>query len=76
MAVNSNLAGALVANFTLDLRRLNSAKASNITLPTLQSSNVLQRAYQSLLVEMAIPKEGSASAEEDGRPCVSVSERH
>lgn len=52
------LSAALVANFTLDLRRLNSTKiqASQVSLPPLQFTNVLQRVHQSFLVEMATPE--------------------
>lgn len=48
----------LVANFTLDLRQLNAAKieASNLSLPTLHFSNVLQHVHQSIVVELAEPE--------------------
>lgn len=50
-----SLSSILVADFTLDLRRINSDKieASITSLPTLQFSNVLQHVHQSLRVELA-----------------------
>lgn len=50
-----SLSSILVADFTLDLRHVNSHKIeANITsLPTLQFSNVLQRVHQSIRVELA-----------------------
>lgn len=55
--IYSSLSSILVANFTLDLRQLNSAKieASNLSLPSLRFSNVLQHVHQSIVVELANP---------------------
>lgn len=55
------LSATLVADFTLDLRRLNSSKieSSQMSLPSLQLSNVLQHVEQSFLVEMSTPEERS-----------------
>lgn len=63
--IQNALSATLLADFTLDLRRLNSAKieASQLSLPPLQLSNVLQRVHQSILVEMATPDEREVEEE-------------
>lgn len=63
----NSLSAILVADFTLNLRRVNSAKieASQVTLPTIHFSNVLQHFNQSLLVELATPESTSADNMEE-----------
>lgn len=57
-----SLSAILVAEFMLDLRRLNDARieATQVTLPSLQFSNVLQHVHRSLLVELATPESTNA----------------
>lgn len=63
-----SLSALLVADFTLDLRRQNSARieTSNMTLPALQFSNVLQRVHQSFLVELATREERDGGGDGEG----------
>lgn len=57
-----------MAEYTLDLRRVNSARieASQVTLPTLQFSNALQHVRRSLLVELATPENTNTEDLEGG----------
>lgn len=65
--MQNGLSATLVADFTLDLRLLNSAKieGSQLSLPTLRFSNVLQHVHQSFIVEMATPEERYVEAGDD-----------
>lgn len=58
----SSLSCILVADFTLELRHLNSAKieATYKSLSTVQFSNAIQHVHQSFLVELATPEDTSA----------------
>lgn len=70
--IKLSLSAILVADFTLDLRRFNNARieASQVSLPTLQLSNVLQRTHRSLLVEFATPEDINTTNLEGNVDCV------
>lgn len=60
-----------MADFTLNLRNLNSAKieAHIASLPPLQFSNILQHVHQSITIELATPGPENINMEGDhGNP--------
>lgn len=64
LTIVPSLSSILVADFTLDLRSLNTTKveASNESLPPLRFSNFLQHVHQSFIVGLATPE----NIDEDG----------
>lgn len=65
-----SLSSILVADFTIDLRSLNSPEieARNVSLPPLQFSNVLQRVHQTIMVELSTPENINVEGDGDYEP--------